>query len=183
MKLDSKTIAEVGVMTALGVVINYITSIITNSLFPFGGNLMIVIIPIFLISIRRGILLGMLSGLLITLISGLLTGGYFYYPIQIVFDYILPLALVSVGTIVLKVNFIKSYNLKLILGILVAGLLPYICYVLSGYFYWGDYREAGFSALEWAFYYNATFMIPTIIVCCILIVPIHRSVKDYLSVE
>jgi len=85
------------------------------------------------------------------------------------FDYVLPYAFLAFVVI-----FKKSNVRNLSIGALLAGVLKYLSHVIAGIAFWGEYAPETFNATTWSLYYNATYSIPSIILCWIIIIFIYK---------
>lgn len=157
---------------------------------PYGGSVTLLsMAPIIILSLRRGVPVGLAAGFvhsLIQLIFGLSSVAYVPTPggivLCVLLDYILPFTLLGLGGIFQKVSFTKNRNANLILaallGTLLVTVLRYACHIVSGVVIWyaldlewyaddpthivNLYGPWLFSAI-----YNGTFMLPEIIETCI----------------
>lgn len=119
---------------------------------PQGGSVTLFsILPIavcgYLLGTRRGVMAGFCVGLL-----NLIFGPYVIHPVQLLMDY--PIAFGAVGLAGLTRN---SKN-GLVKGYLIGLLCRYICAVLSGVIFFGEYAPEGFNAWTWSLWYNLTYL-------------------------
>lgn len=166
------------------------------SFLPYGGSITVCsMLPIILISYRRGLKWGLLSGVvfsLVQMLTGLKTAGFSLFAIVMVvlFDYILAFTLLGLGGM-FRGKF-NSVAKELALGSFVVLMIRFACHVISGYFVWGEYAEWFFSqagdwganvlarvsgnalALLYSVVYNATYMVPEIIITVIVAVLISK---------
>ena len=96
---------------------------------------------------RRGLLAGMCVGLI-----SLIFNPYVIHPIQLLLDY--PLAF---GSLALGGIFAAKKN-GLIKGYIFGIFCRYICAVLSGVIFFGEYAPEGFNAFTWSIWYNFTYV-------------------------
>lgn len=153
---------------------------------PYGGSVTILsMAPIIILSMRRGVKVGLFAGFahsLIQLLLGLGTVAYVPTPMGIVVcvltDYILPFTLLGLGGIFRDVKFTKNTTTNLFiaaaLGALLVTVLRFACHIVSGAVIWyaldlewyaddptyivHKYGPWMFSAI-----YNGGYMIPEII--------------------
>jgi thiamine transporter len=154
---------------------------------PFGGSITIgSMVPIVLISYRRGLKWGFLSAFIFGIFrviigfSGAGTMSFFTTLLSIFFDYIAAFTVLGIAGI-FKGKMKRPAN-EFALGVLVAVLLRYLCHILSGYLFFSEWAEwffgeagalgtavltrfsgAGLS-LIYSIIYNATFMLPEMVV-------------------
>ena len=153
---------------------------------PYGGSVTILsMAPIIILSMRRGIKVGLFAGFahsLIQLLLGLGTVAYVPTPMGIVVcvltDYILPFTLLGLGGLFRNVKFTGNSTTNLFiaaaLGALLVTLLRYACHIVSGAVIWyaldlewyaDDPSHIVFQYGPWMFsaIYNGGYMIPEVI--------------------
>ena len=101
-----RTLCEIGIFAALGFVFDELQGIFFGSVFPNGGSIGFAMIAVLIVSYRRGFLPGLLTGLVMGLFD-IATKAYVIHPMQVLFDYILPYAVVGFAGL-LKPFFDKS---------------------------------------------------------------------------
>ncbi len=190
--MNSKTSkTKIIVEAALLVAISAVLSIWPKFKFlPYGGSITICsMLPIVLLSYRRGLKWGFLGAFafaLIQTITGFTSSGMgaIAFIVELLFDYILAFTVLGIGGIFK--GKLSSSRKELVSGSVLALLLRFICHFISGFYVWGEYADWFFgevgswgqavlssisgSALS-AFYslvYNATYMVPEIIVTAIV---------------
>lgn len=140
---------------------------------PQGGSITLVMLPIFLVALRRGLGAGLLAGLLTGVIQ-LIFGGYFLNVFQVFLDYILAYA--AVGLIGLAKSNQTAQQLPRLLACgLLAGLIRLTSHVLSGIIFYGDYAPAGTPVWPYSLIYNGSFLIPALLLAILALVLLHRS--------
>ena len=185
----TRKIVESALLFALAVVLSFIH---LPSL-PYGGSITLCsALPIILISYRHGLSWGLFSGFVFSILQ-MFTGMSSlraYTPLMmigvILFDYVVAFTVLGFGGIFR--NKFKSASVALVLGSVVALGFRYLAHFVSGFIFFGEYAEWFFtqdSISEWgakilnsltgpalyALYsavYNATFMIPEIIITAII---------------
>ena len=178
----ARMLTEGAIMVALATVLSMVK--IWDS--PYGGSVTILsMAPIIVLSLRRGIKVGLFAGLahaVIQLLLGLSSVAYVPTPVGIVLcvltDYILPFTLLGLGGIFRSVKFTENKTANAViaaaLGALLVTVLRYICHIVSGAVIWyeldlewyaddpthivNQYGAWMFSAI-----YNGIYMIPEII--------------------
>ena len=153
---------------------------------PYGGSVTILsMAPIIILSMRRGIKVGLTAGFahsLIQLLLGLGTVAYVPTPAGIVIcvltDYILPFTLLGLGGLFRDTKFTGKKETDLIiaaaLGALLVTLLRYLCHIVSGAVIWYEldlvwyaddptYIVHKYGPWLFSVIYNGGYMIPEII--------------------
>ena len=144
---------------------------------PFGGSVTLCsLLPICVLSYRRGLKWGFGTGLVFGIMSLLLGLDNMAYlaksfgtlAIFVLFDYVLACLSLGFGGIFRKV--IKNRILSLTLGSVVATVLRACCYVVSGVTIWRDmaeYPTVTTAALWYSITYNLSYMLPEIIITAV----------------
>ncbi len=133
---------------------------------PQGGSICLIMLPIALISIRRGVAAGVITGFLTGLLDYMM-GGYYVHPVQVLLDY--PLAYASVGLVGLmrrtnKMN-VTSTWLFLLLGV----FCRFVCHFASAVIWFGEFAPEGMPVPVYAFVYNVTYLLPELILSGIVL--------------
>lgn len=154
------TLIEIAILAAM----SFILGMVEFFSLPQGGGVSLVMVPIVILAFRRGLIAGLAGGLIVGLLS--LFVGHLYFPLQIILDYPLPFALIGLSSIFILKNKKKSFTWY-VLGILFAGTLKYLCHVLSGAIFFGEYAPEGWNPWIYSFAYNS-FVLPESILAIIV---------------
>ncbi len=196
-----QTIAEVAIFAAIAFVLDWVQSGISKSI-PFlvnGGSIGIAMLPIIVICFRRGLLPGVLCGFIVSVVQML--GGIWVIPgnqfenqvmqvlgpiFQVLLDYILAYTVVGFAGLFAKqyknASNSKKKMIYVILGTIIAGLLKYLCHVLSGWLFWPG-EMWGISGALYSIVYNATYCIPNIVLVLIIMILFTRFYPNFLECE
>ncbi|MBQ4353854.1 MAG: energy-coupled thiamine transporter ThiT [Clostridia bacterium] len=175
-------LTEAGLMVAMATVL----SMIKVYEAPFGGSVTLLsMAPIIILSMRRGVKVGLAGGFVhsvIQLVLGLANVGW--VPdlggkvLCILFDYILPFTALGLGGLFRSVRFTKSAKGNLViaavLGTILVTVFRFVCHILSGVVIWyaldlewyaDDPTHIVNRYSKWIFsiVYNSAFMLPEII--------------------
>ncbi|AYC30260.1 energy-coupled thiamine transporter ThiT [Paenisporosarcina cavernae] len=159
---------------------------------PQGGAVSLAMIPIVIMAFRRGIGAGMATGALFGLLQ-IVTGmmsitplSFEFVILQVVLEYIVAFMVIGLAG-VMKNRFDEGFEEgskgkmigAVIVGVIFAGAIRYVIHVIAGYFFWGMYAEG--NALIYSAVYNATYMIPLVlltgIVCGLLFAAAPRLLE------
>ena len=175
----TRIMCESGIMIALATVLSLIK--VWQS--PYGGAVTLLsMAPITVLSLRRGVKVGLISGFVYSLVQ-LMFGlsNVAWVPsaggivLCVLFDYIIPFTLLGLGGMLRRMRFTKNGTVDLIiaaaLGALTVCLIRFACHVVSGVVIWyaldigwyGDDPEHIVNLYgPWLFsvIYNGTFMLP-----------------------
>ncbi|RAL26126.1 energy-coupled thiamine transporter ThiT [Thermoflavimicrobium daqui] len=159
------TLIEIAIMAAIATVLDKLA--IYQA--PYGGSITLVMIPILVVGLRRGLWAGMTAGLL-TGILQLLLGGYIVHPIQLLLDYPIAFGALGIaGLVHLKQGQNKNRQILLSgIGIFIAGLGRLLSHFVSGIVFFADSAPKGQSPYLYSFVYNAAYMVPNMILALIV---------------
>lgn len=189
-------IVEVAISSALFLVLDYIANLYSNPIFVNGGTIGVAMVCIFLMSYRWGLKGGLLTGLIVGLIQTIgaytIGGAWYIIFIQVALDYWA--AYLVVGFSGLYFNKIKnaeskgSRNYYIIISILVGTGLRAVCAIVAGYAFWGSYapsiaENANVAALLWSFIYNLGYLVPSGILCALVLCIISNKAPQLLDCD
>lgn len=185
-KTDTRILVEAALMVAVSSVLCVFPKF---KFLPNGGSITLCsMLPMILLSYRRGFTWGFAGSLVFALVQ-ILTGfsssglGGMAVVAEFLFDYLLAFTVLGIGG--LFKDKLGNRRRELVLGSLIALLSRYFFHVVSGCLVWGEYAEwffentgeAGAAILErftgnaliflYSLIYNGSFMIPEIILTCI----------------
>lgn len=145
-------IAEVGIFSAIALVLDLVAGIYSEALWPNGGSMTLAFVPIFIMGYKYGLKGGLLTGLVVGVIQLIWSKWLLNVP-QVLLDYVLPnvvLGLVGFVSSKVQTSNIKTKSIYIILSIIIVSILRLACFTASGVLYW----ETGFVA---SIFYNGTF--------------------------
>ena len=165
---------EIGVMAALGFVLDELSGVLFKGVFVNGGSIGIAMLCVLLMAYRRGFVPALATGLVMGLLD-LATGPYIIpgeawrAVVQVLLDYVLAYPMVAFAAL-FRPAFLKSESKKqkvlfLCLGSILGGLLKLFVHYLSGILFWADPSSFAFS-WTWmnphlyCFLYNALYVLP-----------------------
>lgn len=166
VKLDTRTIAYIGVSLALAAVLH----IVKLYHLPQGGSITLgSMVPILLMGLFYGPEVGFLTGFVFGLIT-MIIEPYIMHPVQMLFDY--PLPFMALGL----VGYFKD---KKILGTIIAIFTRFIFHVISGVVFFASFAPEGTSPLIYSIVYNGTYVGIDAVICIIIIgmLPVSRLHK------
>ena len=164
--------------TALMVALAMILDQIKLFSMPQGGSVTLFgTLPIialgYLLGTRWGVLGGAVTGLL-----NLFFGGYVIHPVQMILDYIIAFAVMGLSGLV------RNRKNGLTKGYLVGVFCRYICAVLSGVIFFGEYAPENFNALTWSLWYNITYLaVEGVMTVIVINIPAVKNMFDNLKVQ
>lgn len=187
-----RTVAEAAIMAALAFVLDLLQGVIFDAIpfFANGGSVGIAMLPIIILAVRRGPVVGFLAGLvtgILQMLGGVyaISSDWYKVMFQILLDYTLAYAICGLFAGFFKYLLSKKdafHDLTLIsVAAFCGGLGKYLCHVLAGYFFWPN--EIWGGPLAYSILYNGIYMLPSTILCiaCVVILYIRRSDFFYVN--
>ena len=151
---------------------------------PNGGSISISLVPLAIIAFRYGWIAGFTGGFVMGLLQ-LLTGANIIHPVQLLFDYPLPYAVLGfAGFFASKVNHTTGSKRMTYIWVAtgVASLARFLCHVISGVVFFSEY--AG-SQNPWVYsiVYNAPYIIASYIVSALLLTILYQGYSSQLVLK
>ncbi len=164
-----RRLAESAVMLALATVLSEFAVF----KLPYGGSVTLFSqVPMVALSYRYGMKWGAFSGMVMGVIQMLFGLGNFSYVsgvaaylILIFADYVIAFGCLGLGG--MFKNKVKNPALSLALGGGVVSVIRFLCHFISGVTIWGDYSGGAMSAVWYSITYNASYMLPELVITII----------------
>lgn len=143
---------------------------------PQGGSVALTMIPILLIAYRRGFGAGVITGAIYGLIS-LLVDFVIYHPMSILLDYVLAFGAVGIA------GFFKPTKTGIMLGTTLGIGGRFVSSTLSGALLFAEYAPEGQNAWIYSIGYQATYLIPELIICLAVLLLLQAKAKPLFEVK
>lgn len=184
MKTNTKKIAESAMLIAIGTVLTLLTF---QGPWALGGGITFCsMLPLVILAQRYGTKWGILSSLVFSIIQIFLgLNNVQYAPTAlsaagiILFDYILAYSVIGFSAGFNKV--IKDRRSSIIIGIVVTFFARFLCHFISGLIIWEVLfpNELGWAPPVWSLAYNASYMVPEILITSIVAFISFKPLKRY----
>lgn len=156
---------------AVGIALCVICSFIKVYQMPQGGSVALTMIPILIIAFRRGVVSGIITGAIYGVIS-MLIDGVIYHPMSILLDYVLAFGLVGIA------GFFGKNALGITLGTTVGIFGRFLSSLISGAVLFAEYAPAGQNPWVYSLIYQATYLIPELIIAIAVLLLINAKAKS-----
>jgi thiamine transporter len=173
-KTDLRALSVTAMMVALSMVL----SMITIFKMPQGGSVTLFsILPIvacaYLLGPRDGIIAGICVGLI-----NLMIGPYVIHPVQLLLDYPIAFGALGIGGV------LRNRKNGLTLAYIVGVFCRYICAVMSGIIFFGEYAPENFNAVTWSLWYNLTYLsVEAVITIIVINIPAVKRMFESFRVQ
>ncbi|OEF99190.1 energy-coupled thiamine transporter ThiT [Vulcanibacillus modesticaldus] len=171
-----RIMTEIAIIAALAVLLNAIKVYEA----PFGGSVSLVMVPIFLLAFRRGIVPAIIAGALTGTIK-IILGAYIVHPVQFLLDYPVAFALLGFAGIV-KINknlSLKQKSIYLTIGIIFASSLRLLSHFVSGVIWFGQYAPENMNVYLYSLLYNLYYLVPEMIISIIVSIFIINKIPNF----
>ena len=178
----TKKLVEMSILVALAFVRDYVANIYSGWFWPFGGSISISLVPLAIIAFRYGWVAGFLGGFTMGLLQ-LLTGAYIMHPIQVLFDYPLPYAVLGfAGFFASKVNAVEVGRRRLYIWLAtgIGSIARLVCHIISGVVFFADYAPEGMNPVVYSVGYNTPFVLASYILSAIILVILYKRYANQL---
>lgn len=178
----TKKLVEMSILVALAFVLDYVANIYSGWFWPFGGSISISLVPLAIIAFRYGWVAGFLGGFTMGLLQ-LLTGAYIMHPIQVLFDYPLPYAVLGfAGFFASKVNAVEVGRRRLYIWLAtgIGSIARLVCHIISGVVFFADYAPEGMNPVVYSVGYNTPFVLASYILSAIILVILYKRYANQL---
>lgn len=173
-KSNLSILAEVAIFSAIALVFDKLPLFTM----PQGGSVSLVMLPILLLALRHGFGVGILTGGIVGTIQ-LFYGGYFLNVFQVFLDYALAYAGIGLAGLLAptlhKQNKLPQASLVISLATLLGGSIRLLATFLSGIIFYADYAPAGKPVWLYSFTYNISYILPSTIIACILLILLYKT--------
>ncbi len=162
----TKKLTEIALSIALAV----ICSFIKVWEMPQGGSVSLTMVPLFIIAFRRGPVSGFVAGGIYGLISAVL-GGVLYHPMSLLLDYLFAYSILGAA------GFFKKSVTGVICGIFAGTVGRFLFSLISGAVLFAEYAPEGQNPWMYSLVYQATYMVPELIICIVVMIVIAMNNK------
>lgn len=159
----TKDLTFMAMYLALFYVLDFIANQLQLFKMPQGGTLGLGIIALLLASYHLGWKKGTAVALMSVLLQFMTGQMYIVSPMQFVLEYLLAFGIYGMSSLLPNIRFVYT-------GIIVTNLLRLAFHTIAGVLYWETALFASFS-------YNAWYMIPTMLVCLVMVPLLHKRIK------
>ena len=180
----TKKLVEISILVALAFVLDYVANVYSRWFWPFGGSISISLVPLAIIAFRYGWVAGFMGGFMMGTLQ-LLTGAYIMHPIQVLFDYPLPYAVLGICGLFLKsINFETKYrSLYIWIATGIGSIARLVCHIISGVVFFVDYAPEGMDPVIYSVVYNTPFVLASYVLSAIILTVLYKRYANQLILK
>lgn len=164
----TRILVEVAILVAMAFVLEFAFSFLPKM--PQGGRVGISMLPLVVIAWRHGVVQGWIGGIVFGILN-LMLDGVLYHWGSFFLDYTIAFGLV--GMTGFMKPYIKDHVVVFSFAIVIAYILRFISSVLSGVLLFAEYAPEGQSVWVYSITYNATYLLPALILTVIVGIPVY----------
>lgn len=148
---------------------------------PWGGSVVLAMVPIILFSVRWGLAPGLLSGFVFGVLQFMFDGGFAIGWQSIVGDYLLAFAVLGLA------GLMHGKKNGIFVGTVIGGIARYLVHLVVGATIWAAYMPDTFLGLQMGspwFYsalYNVVYMGPNIVITLVVFILLSKPLGPYLT--
>jgi len=184
MNQKTKRLVESAILIAIGTVLSMLTFV---GPWPLGGGITVCsMLPLVLVAYRYGTRWGVFTALVYSLLQMLLGISNVQYAPDvltalgiILLDYVVAFSVVGFAACFRNVG--KNPLVGIVTGIVVTFLGRFVCHFLSGWIIWEALwpNELGWAPWVWSLAYNASYMLPEILITAAAAAMSFRPMKKF----
>jgi len=170
--------------SAMFVAIAVVLHMLRFRIMPQGGSVSFVLVPLVILSIRWGLSWGLMSCFIFSVLRGTLLATGFWGWQSLVFDQFLALTVIGFAGL-----FYRKGGVCPVLAVLLAGTLQYLVHWVAGWWIFYEWMPSEFAGMAmtnpmvYSFIYNATYMVPNILISAIIVGVLAKPLGKYFRGE
>ena len=176
MKNNLRRLCEGAIMVAIAQILSYIKL----WEMPWGGSIVLAMVPIILFSVRWGLGSGLLAGFVFGVLQFMFDGGFAIGWQSIIGDYLLAFTVLGLA------GLMKGKKLGVFLGTLIGGVALFLVHYVVGATIWAAYMPDTFFGMTmtspwiYSLLYNIAYMGPNIIITLVIFGLLYVPMKKYM---
>jgi thiamine transporter len=176
MNKKLRSLCEGAAMVAIAQILSYIKL----WQMPWGGSVVLAMVPIILYAVRWGLGSGLIAGFAFGVLQFMFDGGFAIGWESIVGDYLLAFTVLGLA------GLMKGKKLGVFWGTLIGGVARFLVHYVVGATIWAAYMPEEFFGLTmttpwfYSLLYNIAYMGPNIIITLVIFALLYKPMKKYL---
>ena len=178
--LTLRALTEGAIFVALAQVLSYLKL----WEMPWGGSVVLAMVPIVLYAVRWGIVPGLLAGFVFGILQFVFDGGFAIGWQSIIGDYLLAFTVIGLAGLVKR-----EKNGAIYTGTVIGGLARFLVHYVVGATIWAEYMPEEFFGMAmkspwfYSLLYNIAYMGPNIIITLVIFLILNKPLGKYIRGE
>ena len=178
--LTLRALTEGAIFVALAQVLSYLKL----WEMPWGGSVVLAMVPIVLYAVRWGIVPGLLAGFVFGILQFVFDGGFAIGWQSIIGDYLLACTAIGLAGLVKR-----EKNGAIYTGTVIGGLARFLVHYVVGATIWAEYMPEEFFGMAmkspwfYSLLYNIAYMGPNIIITLVIFLILNKPLGKYIRGE
>ncbi len=178
--LTLRALTEGAIFVALAQVLSYLKL----WEMPWGGSVVLAMVPIVLYAVRWGIVPGLLAGFVFGILQFVFDGGFAIGWQSIIGDYLLAFTAIGLAGLVKR-----EKNGAIYTGTVIGGLARFLVHYVVGATIWAEYMPEEFFGMAmkspwfYSLLYNLAYMGPNIIITLVIFLILNKPLGKYIRGE
>ena len=178
--LTLRALTEGAIFVALAQVLSYLKL----WEMPWGGSVVLAMVPIVLYAVRWGIVPGLLAGFVFGILQFVFDGGFAIGWQSIIGDYLLAFTAIGLAGLVKR-----EKNGAIYTGTVIGGLARFLVHYVVGATIWAEYIPEEFFGMAmkspwfYSLLYNIAYMGPNIIITLVIFLILNKPLGKYIRGE
>ncbi len=172
-------LCEGAIMVAIALVLSYFKL----WEMPWGGSVVLAMVPIVLFSVRWGLGSGLLAGFAFGVLQFMFDGGFAISWQSMIGDYLLAFTVLGLA------GLMKGKKLGAFWGTLIGGLARFLVHFVVGATVWAEYMPEEYFGMTmtspwiYSLLYNLAYMLPNILITLLIFALLYKPMGKYLRGE
>lgn len=178
--LTLRALTEGAIFVALAQVLSYLKL----WEMPWGGSVVLAMVPIVLYAVRWGIVPGLLAGFVFGILQFVFDGGFAIGWQSIIGDYLLAFTAIGLAGLVKR-----EKNGAIYTGTVIGGLARFLVHYVVGATIWAEYMPEEFFGMAmkspwfYSLLYNIAYMGPNTIITLVIFLILNKPLGKYIRGE
>lgn len=174
-----RALCEGAVMVAIAQILSYIKL----WEMPWGGSVVLAMVPIILYAVRWGLGQGLLAAFVFGVLQFMFDGGFAIGWQSIIGDYLLAFTVLGLA------GLFHGKKGGIFVGTLIGGAARFLVHYVVGATIWAEYMPEEFFGLTmttpwiYSLLYNLAYMLPNILITLVIFALLYKPMKKYLTGE
>ena len=179
MKTNTRMLCEGAILVAVA----QILSLIKLWEMPWGGSVVLAMVPLILFAVRWGLGPGLLAGFAFGVLQFLFDGGFAIGWQSIIGDYLLAFTVLGLA------GLMKGKRGGVYFGAVIGGVARFLVHYVVGATIWAEYMPEEFFGLTmttpwfYSLLYNGFYMLIDMVLCLVIFAIAYKPLHKYLTGE